>query len=121
MVYRDAFEPLRHVVLEDSWVLSLSRDDQSLAFDLEVALSPDHQHYRPPAPGEQHCYLRAQLCIGGDMTCAMSDAPPATDARGSKDHGHIDVWTVDEDGVSRLEGDWGTVEVRSTAVTLSFT
>ena len=118
--YYDAFGPLAHVVLEDSWVLAIWPSDDMLTFDIEVALANTHPDYAGPAPGEQHDYRRARLVLQGAMSCTLSGASPASGATGSSDLGHIDSWAVDETGLSRLDGDWGVAEGRPRAVALNF-
>ena len=59
--YSGAFESLRDVYLEDSWVLAIQPSSPSLAFDLDVVLTPSHPNYRGARPGEQHDYRRARL------------------------------------------------------------
>lgn len=53
------------------------------------------------------------------MSCILSKAPAATDTTGSQDLGHIDTWTVDDTGLSRLDGDWGLAEGNLRAVGLA--
>lgn len=114
--YSDAFTALQHVYLEDSWVLRLSLSAQMLAFDIEAVLTEKHPDYRRPAPGEQYDYRPGRLVLLGEVSCDLSGAAPATDASGSTDLGHIDTWTVDDAGVSRLTGDWGVAQVRDARV-----
>ena len=114
--YSEAFAPLTHVYLEDSWVLALWPSDNMLAFDLDAVLTQEHAEYRGPAPGEQCDYRRARLTLQGQVSCALSGAPPATGEDGTQDLGSIDSWTVDDAGVSRLEGDWGEARVSDARV-----
>lgn len=109
--YGAAFAPLAHVYLEDSWVLALWPSENMLTFDLEAVLTQEHPQYQGPASGEQYDYRRARLTLHGRVSCALSGAPPATDATGTADLGNIDSWTMDDAGVSLLTGDWGEVRV----------
>ncbi|HEY3924439.1 MAG TPA: hypothetical protein VGL75_07745 [Acidothermaceae bacterium] len=117
--YNDAFESLRAVYLEDSWVLAIQPSSRSLAFDLDVVLTPSHPNYRGAMPGEQHDYRRARLVLTADsLEYEPSGVSPATDATGQHDFGHIDSWAVDESGWSSLEGDWGRARARNASVSL---
>ncbi len=119
--YNEAFPVLRDVLLEDSWVLAVWPSDTSLAFDLEAVLTPAHRDYVGPKPGEQHDYRRAHLVITSDgLRCDLSGAPPATDATGQTDLGHIDNWLVEEAGRSLLEGGWGAATADNPSVELRF-
>jgi hypothetical protein len=118
--YEAAFESLRGVYLEDSWVLDVVPAEGSVTFELDAVLTPEHRAYRGPNPGEQHDYRHAQLVLSGDrMLVELADTPPATDAKGEADRGHIDTWTVDDEGTSRLTGDWGSAEVARAHVRLT--
>ena len=110
--YSDAFTPLAHIYLEDSWVLALWPLDNMLAFDLDAVLTQEHPEHRGPTSGEQYDYRRARLTLLGQVSCALSGAPPATGAGGTEDLGNIDSWTVDDAGVSLLTGDWGEARCR---------
>ncbi len=119
--YDKAFAVLRDVLLEDSWVLSVWPADGSLAFDLDVVLTPSHPKYVGPVPGKQHDYRRAHLVVTGDeLHVDLSGAPPAIGPSDETDLGHIDTWLVEDSGRSVLEGDWGTASVVSPAVDLRF-
>jgi hypothetical protein len=50
--YDQAFDALREVVLEESWVLRIDAQQRRLSFDLDVVLTPRHSLYAPPPPTE---------------------------------------------------------------------
>ena len=117
--YEQAFEPLRGIYLEDTWVLDVVPTDGSVAFELDAVLTPEHPEYRGPRPGEQHDYRHARLLVTGDRaTVNLSHLPAAVDASGEADRGHIDAWVVDDNGTSELTGDWGSAEVTNAQVRL---
>ena len=110
---------LEHVYLEDSYVLDVREERSSLEFLLELVLTEDHPDYTSPEPGEQYCYRKAQLVFPNvqDVRWLEKTATPYRDATGSIDYGNIDALTA-EQGHYRIEGDWGVVEVESSAPTL---
>ncbi len=119
--YYDAFAQLAHVYLEDSWVLAVWPSDNMLAFDIEAVLTQEHPEYRGPATGYQYDFRLALLTLSGHVACVLSGAPPASSADGTTDLGNIDSWTVDDAGVSLLEGVWGEARVSDTRVEFALT
>lgn len=123
MQYDEAFSDLASVYLEDSWVLDLAPSDSGLTFRLEAVLTPAHALYEPASPGEQHCYRTAWLSVRSQrpIEVHLSGNPPATDATGGVDLGHIDAFVFNPtDDHWDLEGNWGTARVRSPLVALRF-
>jgi hypothetical protein len=111
LTYSDAFAQLANVYLEDSWVLALRSSETELTFDFDAVLTEGHPAYRGPAPGEQYDYRRARLTLHGSVSCALSGAPPTSDATRTTDLGNIDSWTVDGAGLSLLSGGWGEARI----------
>jgi hypothetical protein len=103
---------LDDVYFEDSYVLAITARPGRVVISLDLVLTPQHPEYRPPAPGEQHCYRRAELVFEGvrQLWWRSSNAPPASDASGELDLGNIDSFTVGENRY-HLEGDWGSMDV----------
>ncbi|MFF4502127.1 hypothetical protein [Streptomyces sp. NPDC001401] len=103
-----------NVCLEDSFVLEVTAIPGFLALEVELVLTPQHPAYRPPVPGEQHCYVRAaiEFLKVRNLMWADQGTPPAVDASGAKDFGGIDAlfWNG---SVFHLEGDWGAIDVAS--------
>mgnify|MGYP000368437538 CR=1 FL=1 len=100
------------LVLEESYVLGIQATPGALTFDVDLVLTPEHPAYAPPAADETECFRRGRVrfCEVHRLVWDQQGAPPATDASGEIDFGHIDslVW---DDGTFRLEGDWGRMEV----------
>lgn len=111
---------LRHIYLEDSWVLGIDATPGRLSFRMDLVLTPEHPEYRGAAPGEQHCYRRGELSFTGvsRLQWSAADVRPAVDASGEQDYGNIDIFEWDE-RAARLEGDWGQIEVSYAAVEVS--
>ncbi len=118
-MYFEAFSELAGTYLEDSWVLSVAGEDRYATFDLDLVLTPEHPAYRPAKAGEQHCYVRALLTISANgLVFHPSGAPPAVDATGEEDFGNIDAFLEVGDDCWRIEGSWGTLDVRSPHVSV---
>jgi hypothetical protein len=125
MTYDRVFSDLSAVYLEDSWVLEVSATGRAIQFVLDGVLTPEHPQYRRPNPGEQYCYRRAVLDLASDdpIEFMPRHAPPAVDATGEPDYGHVDAFEgIDRDGnpAWKLSGDWGFVIIVEPMVTLTF-
>ena len=121
--YTEAFDGLRYVLLEDSWVLQHAFSRDELAFRIEAVLLPGHALFQSPRPGEQHWYRTAWMCVRSSepVRLELSGALPAHDANGESDIGHVEIFALFDD-VDRwvLEGDWGRAIVRHPSVSLEF-
>ena len=113
MIDYEQFPGLDGFHLEDSFVLAITETPSTLIFSLDAVLTPEHPAYRPPRPGEHHCYRSAELLfIDLSKTEWLHRSHRFfTDAAGAKDLGNIDAVVAGADSVL-LEGDWGRVRVR---------
>ncbi|WP_072804102.1 hypothetical protein [Rhodococcoides yunnanense] len=105
---------LADIYLEDSFVLSISEAPNEIAFALDAVLTPANPQYQPPKPDEQYCYARGTL-IFEDVTAVKwvtRSEQQYTDVTGDVDLGNIDSLNF-EPGLYSVEGDWGSVEIRS--------
>lgn len=110
------------LVLEESYVLAIRAVPGGVVFEVEFALTRGHPAYTAPSPSETECFRVGQLRFI-DVRRLVWDrqgAPPATDASGELDHGHIDALAWD-DGHFRLHGDWGTMEVTAARAEVELT
>ena len=100
------------VVLEESFVLGIAVEPGIVTFAVEFVLAPDHVEYRVPPPEEQFCFNTGTLVFSrvSDFTWTGQGAPPATDATGESDYGHIDFLAVEGPAYS-MGGDWGTMRI----------
>ena len=105
------------VALEESYVIDICATPGILRFELELALTPDHPAYAAPPPEESECFRRGQIRFEGvkRLVWKGQGAPPATDATGEADRGHIDNFQWDEKTFS-LEGDWGQINLLAAKV-----
>ncbi|MFF5495176.1 hypothetical protein [Streptomyces aquilus] len=103
-----------HVYLEDSFVLGVTASPGRLSLEMDLVLTVHHPPYRPPAPGEQHCYTRARIEFLQVRSLTWTDqgTPPAVDASGETDYGGIDALFRDGSAF-HIEGDWGSIDVVS--------
>ncbi len=107
---------LENLCLEDSWVLGVYESNASLSFDLEAVLTDQHPQWQMRKPGEQHSYRRLALTFPNVHRTEWlhRGGPPATDASGEHDRGHVDTFVVGV-GTYELTGDWGHVRVAAGA------
>lgn len=123
--YWQRFPALAEVVLEESWVLGYRLLGDAVTFDLDAVLTTEHPLYNPPRHDELYATARALLTVtGSSLTFQPSFAPPATDATGSKDYGHIDTFQPADasdgaDAMWELTGDWGRIVVTEPDVSLA--
>jgi hypothetical protein len=101
-------------VLEESFVLDVSARPGVVEFRLEVVLTPEHAEYVEPDAETYLCYRDGWLRFEEvtEVRWGGQGAPPATDASGAVDYGHIDSMRF-EAGVFELEGDWGAMTVHA--------
>jgi len=110
---------LEHVLLEESYVLAVAATPGVVSFVLEVVLTPEHTEYVAPELGTYLCYRDGFLEFVGvtELKWTGQGSPPAIDASGEQDYGHIEALTWDG-GQYELEGDWGAISVAAADVRL---
>lgn len=108
---------LADIYLEDSWVLDVRATPGVVAFTVEFVLTADHPDYSSARPGEQYCYRVGELRFDGvtQLRWTGQGNPPATDASGERDYGHIDSFDW-EPGVYVLHGSWGHLDIAASGV-----
>lgn len=112
MIEYEQFPGLDGFYLEDSFVLAITEAPSKLMFSLDAVLTPEHPAYRPPRPGQHHCYRPADLTFSEWTRVEWLHRSHRffTDATGAKDLGNIDALVPGANSVL-LEGDWGCVRV----------
>jgi hypothetical protein len=117
----DELPGLEGLYLEDSFVREIVETDDSTRFTLVAALTPEHPAHDDPVTPEAHCYRLATLTFPNlrARTWHARTTDRFVDADEGVDLGNIDRFTAGEDGVYRLEGEWGSVELRSDAPELA--
>jgi hypothetical protein len=103
-----------NLYLEDSYVIAILQEATELRFLLDVVLLEGHPLYQQPRPEEQYCYRRARLVFPNvrDVIWHRQELRGYTDATGTVDYGNIDSFRW-WGGEYHLEGDWGSLTVRS--------
>ncbi|WAL67705.1 hypothetical protein ORV05_07985 [Amycolatopsis cynarae] len=109
------FADLAQVYLEDSFVLDITEKADSVSFSIEAVLTRQHPHYHPAKPGEQYCYVDADLVIDGVTEIRWIERinRAYTDASGETDLGNIDSMVYNNDHYE-IAGDWGQVHIYTT-------
>jgi len=117
--YHEQIECLRHICLEEPFVLGLIEGQNSIEFELEAVLTPEHPSYHPPKPNAQHCYKKFVLRLDGcsSVNWIRKSLRPTIDANGEVDFGNMDHFGVAED-LMHLEGEWGEVLLSCAKVSL---
>ena len=92
---------LAEIVLEESYVFGITAEPGSVTFDIDFVLTPSHSDYVAPPPSEVECFRRGTMRLSGvqRLTWDRQGAPPATDATGERDFGHIDSFEWEDDRI----------------------
>lgn len=108
---------LAEIVLEESFVLGVEARPGAVVFDIEFVLTPRHPEYAPPSSSERECFRRGTLSFVGVRRLEWNEQglPPATDATGEIDYGHIDSFEWDEARFV-LAGDWGRADLEAAGI-----
>jgi len=108
---------LEQVYLEDSYVLSIEEDADTVRFRMEFVLREEHPAFEPPEPEARYCYRRGELTFVGarDIIWQERREVVSWDARGEHDLGNIDTLTLDG-GWYMAEGDWGRIKLHADRV-----
>jgi hypothetical protein len=114
-----AISDLRDVVLEESYILDVVARPGTLELRGDFVLGLQHPRYHRPPSSETDCFIRGVLSFRNvrRLVWEGQGVPPATDATGEIDYGHIDDMQWDGDDF-RLEGDWGRIQVVAASVSL---
>lgn len=121
VVSLNAFE---HILLEDTFVFEWNRGKDSLTFKVLASLLSSHPDASPPASGEWACYRSGTISFVG-VTLVHGLLPrdsvrPTVDPDGSIDYGCIDQISLERPGEYRIAGEFGSVSVTASDVSLAF-
>ena len=109
-------EEFKGIMLEDSWVLSWVRFNDSLVFDVEFSLWPEHPQYENPKANEWTCYKRGKLIFEGISSIQglldIELVTPTVDPDDEHDYGNIEHLEELASGEFAVVGDFGDVRIR---------
>ena len=110
---------LKHIYLEDSWVLGVIEKDNSIEFKLDAVLTEGHPEYHPPKPNEQYCYKRVILRLNNCSEVAWLERSfrRNTDASGEVDYGNIHYFNAEAD-ILHVSGGWGELRLNCKDISL---
>jgi hypothetical protein len=113
---------LGEIVLEESYVLGLKAEPGEITLEMDFVLTPKHPAYVTPPPSESECFRRGTLRFARvrRLTWVGQGAPPAVDASGEQDYGHVDSFEWEE-AQFVICGDWGRLDVEADGVHVSLT
>ena len=106
------------VYLEDSYVLDIKTHANSVDIFLEAVLTEKHPQYTFPKQNEQYCYRNAHIYFSNveEVNWAEKSMIPYEDANSEVDYGNIDEFCL-VDGYYHITGDWGVLNIVSSAPT----
>ena len=83
---------LTGVYLEDSFVIEIAEESDTVKFKVDAVLAKNHPMYREPKHGEQYCYADGWLVFAGAsrIDWVRRCEQRFTDAAGDEDRGNID-------------------------------
>ena len=96
--YYEAILDLRHIYLEDSYVLGIHEADGALLFDLLAVLTESHPAYQVPTDDVQYCYRAARVSFESHLDFRLDRTSISTPARstpmGVSIYGNIDAFEI---------------------------
>ena len=115
------FHSLEHVYLEDSYVLDIQTEPDSVEISVETVLTESHPQYSDPLPGERYCYRNGRICFRNAkrITWVKKSMILMPDLVGPPDYGNIDAFYFSE-GSYHLIGGWGELDIVSSEPLFEF-
>ena len=106
----ETIKSLQYVYLEDSFVLGIDQNMDSISFDLDLVLKEEHELYATPKRDEQYCYVKAKLKFSALRKVVWKELRmwASIDANMEIDFGNIDSFRFSGDRY-QLSGDWGEI------------
>lgn len=106
--------------LEDSYFLGMLTQGPRLCFRVLFAVLPGHPAYKPPLPGEQHCYREGEIRFDSietidlpSRTVQLSPNAVTIDLDRTLDLGSIEVFR--EGQYVRIVTDWFDLRIKAAA------
>lgn len=112
--YFELSKDFSEIYLEDSYVLGVNENTNSIEFLMDLVLRENHPMYNPPKTNEQYCFKKGKIIFPKikNVTWKEKLFMPSKDADGEIDYGNIDSF-VFENGKYNLTGGWGEVLIES--------
>lgn len=103
-----------YIYLEDSYVLGIDEQKNTVVFDMEFVLFESHDLYQPPKVNEQYCYTKGKIIFSNieNIRWIKRNFQPNFDINGDVDYGNIDMFWIDVAN-AHLIGEWGEVVIVS--------
>jgi len=101
---------------EQSFLLGVIYDDESLTLEMEFNLTPQHPRYEPPQPGEEGCF-RGGYVRFADIDDLQIDKAPAPEG-GQADYSIVYSVTGDGERFEFSTG-WGEIKVSAGSVRIA--
>lgn len=107
-------EGFKNIYLEDSFLLDVKEDSNSISFFVEAALLNGHELYHNPLKGEAHCYKKCEIKFPEVkmVNWVKKFFEPVQGCDEEIDYGNIDNFTFSEAGY-HISGEWGDVLIKS--------
>jgi hypothetical protein len=108
--------------LEDSFVIDIKEDYNTIIFKMEFVLNEDHYLYKKPFKHEQYCYKTGYIYFNNVIEkkwILKNNSFLSVDADNESDKGNIDVFYKDRDKYY-LEGDWGSILIKCKDVSVKY-
>lgn len=115
------FAGFENVFLEDSFILDLKITPLVFTIDLDLVLTEKHRLYHKPLPHEAYCYRKARILFSNVKSVVWRNKihEGSKDLTGEMDFGNIDSFVL-IDGIYKIDGDLGNIEIVGDAPKLEF-
>ncbi len=108
----ESIEGLRHVLLENSYVLNVTVEPGLVSVEAHLVLLAEHHSYSLPKDRESQCFRLGHLRFEKPTSVGwvMPVVRPAIDRTGEIDWGGVDHFEIDDD-TYELVGDFGRLAI----------
>ncbi len=108
--------------LEDSWILSWSKTEEGLAFQVEFSLWPNSPFYETPKANQWTCYKIGKIVfpnlISVDGLKDMEKVKPNIGPDGEKDYGSFDSFCLASDNTYSVTWEQEEILIKSAPPTV---
>ena len=107
-------DKLAGIDFDNSYLLNVIYDDESLTLEMDYALSPDHPRYSAPEAGAEGCFRQGFLRFGDIVDLRLAKGK-GRDGGETDDYSTINSARFEGDHVAISSG-WGEIEVTARSV-----